>query len=640
MARLAFAVCACALLVSEGAFARSKGLKAFAAPDEVTLDGVPEEFETDWRELTHENKGSAKKGDLGAKATIAYDAQAIYVAADVDDDKLVGGADHVELLLGIPGGKLVSLKLYPGEPGKSRAMVKEGSRKIGGAEIVEAPQKGGYSLEAKIPWSAIPESKTIRVGYRGALFVHDADSGGSVETILGTAESRAYAELPPISTAPELALGSGLLRERNITAAPRYNLIADLVGDDLFERVLVYDRFLVILGPGYRGGEQYYYRDLGTADVPLFQLADLTGDGRAEALVRRRIAGPKGGVEVLEVLGYQGDSETPSSLFAQEVAVTLDDGAEIENEVKISGSGTRTRITISAGKASGIDHGSPESITGATPVLAPWGPVTSQTFAVKDGEIVLASEKRREADVEPEPDGPPPDRVAHDAPSPKPKPEPAKVAVWTKSQSSDGDVDRVYALYKKQRKVSDEPRWDHSADLVGGGDKERLVVHGRDLVVFGPGFREGRGFSALTLSSFENDEDITSVSVKDVNRDGHAEIVVRGEIRTPLPDDLGEGEIHRDVVFLYMVKGEVIERVFAAEVGRRVGDDRIESKITFLKKGKFHIELKPGKAVGYTEDTYPWKQKTAPEDGVEPILLPWGGIDKVRLRYDGSVFAR
>jgi hypothetical protein len=640
MARLAAVTCVLAgLLASASALAKPKGLRALSAPDEVSLDGLPDEFDTDWRDLDHTEKGSAKKGDISAKATIAYDASAIYIAADVNDDKLAGGGDHVELLLGIPGGTVVSFGLYPGEPGKSRASVKEGGRKVGSAQIVEAPRKGGYSLEAKIPWEAIPKSKTIRVGYRGAIFVHDADSGTSVEAIVGTADTRKYAELPPISTAPELALGSGLLRERNIQSPPRYNLIADVVGDGLHERVLVYDRFMVVLGPGYRGGEQYYYRDLGTADVPLFKLSDITGDGRVEAILRRRIRGESGAVEVLEVLSYHDGAETPSSLFAHEVKLELDGGAEIVNDVEISGSGTATRITISAGQASGVDGGAvPDSSTGAAPILAPWGAVASQTFAVEDGEIVLASEKTKPSE-NPEPSVEAPSPRPASAPSPKPSSGSTKVAVWTKG-SSGADTERVYALYKEQRKVTGDPRWDHNIDLVGGDEPERLVVHGRDLVVFGPGFRGGRGFSALTLSGFEDDDDIKSVTTRDIDRDGHHEIVVRGEIRTPLPEDLGEGDIHRQMVFVYKVKGEVLERVFAAEVGRRVGDNRIEGKITFLKKGKFHIELKPGRAVGYTEETYPWSQKTSPEDGVEPLLLPWGGVERVRLRYDGSAFSR
>jgi hypothetical protein len=111
-------------------------------------------------------------------------------------------------------------------------------------------------------------------------------------------------------------------------------------------------------------------------------------------------------------------------------------------------------------------------------------------------------------------------------------------------------------------------------------------------------------------------------------------------MRAPLPDDLGPGEMIRSVVLVFQVRGGAIERVFAAEVGRQVGDKRITANIAFAAGGSHPIELTPGKAVGYDEQSYPWRQKEAPTDGFEPLLLPWGGIARVRLRYDGTAFVR
>jgi hypothetical protein len=637
-ARLLAGVIALAFaLAAPDAAAKVRGLKAGLAPDDVSIDGETKEWDGEWRDLGFVVQGDEPdKSDLGASALVAYDREGIYVAAQVNDDKLVGGGDHVELVLGVPGGKLQSFLLYPGAPGK-RAEVKAGkSSKVSGAEIVEAPFAGGWGLEARIPWSAVPQSATVRVGYRGAILVHDADAGPRVETSVGTAPGRDYASLPPLSTLPEVALGGGLLREKGLTQAPKHNLLADVVGDAMKERVLVYGRYVVVLGPGYRDGEQYYFRDLGASaergDLLVFEVRDLTGDGKDDLLVRKRIRGQHGAVEVLEVLSYHAGEDTPSPVFAQEVRLALE-GGEIANDVKVSGSGSRTRIVVSAGTSEGIDAArfERESNTGANPVLEPWGPVASQTWEVRDGQFVVADEKTRASE-----------RVAS-APPPPPAKEnvrsDAQTAIWTKPAPGP-DPEQVYALYKKQAKVSSSARFDLSDDLAEDDRDERVVVHDRDLVVFGAGFRGGRGFAAITLAQFEKSADIEQVTARDVTRDGKAEVLVRGVLRSPLPSDVGDGDMVRQVLMIYQVQGGQFERIFAVELGRRVGEKRIEAKMDFSENGDHAIEIRPGRAVGYSADTYPWRQKTEPDGGFEPLLLPWGGIDKVRLRYDGEKFVR
>ncbi len=631
---LALPIALVVLLAGAGSAAGSGGLKANFAPERVAIDGVPKEFGGDWRKLDYDVKGAAPaKSDLSVNATIAYDERHLYVAAEVQDDKLVGGADHLELLLGIPGGTLHSLKLYPGVPGKSRAQVKTGYRRVRGARIVEAPAEGGYTLEAKIPWTSIPKSSTIRVGYRGALFAHDADRSRTIESVVGTTDTRSYDSLPPISIECELALGSGLLRKQNLVEPPRRNLLVDVVGDKLKERVLVYKRYLVILGPGYRDGHQYYFRDLGAIShdrgLLRFEVKDFTGDGKADVLLRKRVKGPKGSVEVVEILSYHGDNETPASVFAQEVKLDLK-GGSLVNKVVITGKGSRTKIVLEPGTANGINRKRfrRQSSTGATAVLTPWGKIASQTYQVERGKFVLTSEKSKAPDRPP-----PPTPTTH-------RPEPNRPPPSGNSGSTAATMERVYKLYKKQRKVRGRARFDLRANLAENAKIERLVVHDRDLVVFGEGYRGGRGFAAVTLAQFEKPRDIRSVSTRDVTGDGRHEIIVRGELRAPLPEDIGSGEMKRSVVMIYKLKGNHFDRVFAAEVGRRIGSKRIEAKIRFRSKGRYRVELKPGRAVGYTERTYPWLQKEAPTDDFEPLLLPWGGIDRVRLRYDGSKFVR
>ena len=47
--------------------------------------------------------------------------------------------------------------IYAGKPGESEGSVRYGGRgAVPGAKIVEAPEAGGYTLEAIVPWSALP----------------------------------------------------------------------------------------------------------------------------------------------------------------------------------------------------------------------------------------------------------------------------------------------------------------------------------------------------------------------------------------------------------------------------------------------------------------------------------------------------
>jgi hypothetical protein len=100
---------------------------------------------------------------------------------------------------------------------------------------------------------------------------------------------------------------------------------------------------------------------------------------------------------------------------------------------------------------------------------------------------------------------------------------------------------------------------------------------------------------------------------------------------------VGSGTMSRDVVIIYKLRGGHFERIFAAELGRRIGDKRIVAK---MKLGAGAIVLSPGKATGYDEGSYPWLQKKSPDGGFEPLILPWGGITRLELRFDGEKFVR
>ncbi|MEM9694027.1 MAG: hypothetical protein AAGA56_15880, partial [Myxococcota bacterium] len=381
---------------------RARGIRVYRAPARVIFDGLPKEFDGAWRGLTTVVEGSCK---LEGKALLAYDDKGIYVAADIQDPKISGGRDHLELLLGVPGRTTVSLKLFPGVAGKSRSKIAVGNRTIKGAKIVEAPHEGGFSVEGLVPWAAIPRSRRVRIGYRGALRYRDTDRGCAI----GTSTATAYAELPSVSMPSELALGHGLLRRRNIETPPQFNLLVDVVGDRRLERVLVYDRYLAVLGPGYRAGEEYYYRDLNTPQILELKAKDWTGDGRVDLLIKKRVTGTRGHVDVVELISYHGGAEAPAAVFAHEVALSLEGGGTITNAYELTGEGARTEVVLEPGTEQGIDRGRFERVsnTGAPPVLVPWGRVTKQVYRLSNqGSFELVDEKTRAVVAPPPPPAP------------------------------------------------------------------------------------------------------------------------------------------------------------------------------------------------------------------------------------------
>jgi hypothetical protein len=199
-------------------------------------------------------------------------------------------------------------------------------------------------------------------------------------------------------------------------------------------------------------------------------------------------------------------------------------------------------------------------------------------------------------------------------------------------------LEKVYGLYKKDRGVSGRPRFDFAADLAGDRQTERVLLHDRDLVVFGKGFKGGTGYTFLTLSPFASPADILDVTARDVTGDGKLDIVVKGVIHASAPKDAGGGTVDREVVMIYQLAGDALKRVFAAEVARAIGKKRIQGAIGFAGKGD-EIELAAGKAVDWTEKTYPFNQDPSAVGGIEPLILPWSNARAVRYRWTGSGFS-
>ncbi|HVJ20388.1 MAG TPA: hypothetical protein VM686_33465, partial [Polyangiaceae bacterium] len=592
----------------------------------IRIDGDLREWPNKMTELGQTLQGSAG-GDPKAKAVVGYDEKNLYVVVTVTDNKLAQG-DHATLHLAFPKGRdsvTYDVDLHPGIPGKSPGAVKVKGGPAAGAKLVEAPTDKGWEFEAQIPWSIFPEAQRTRVGLRASVSLSDSDGGG-VKTVIGTASETSGRRMPPLM----LSFEAGL---QNLGGSPSREIFGNVNGEGMIEKVAIYGKYLTITGPRFRGGKEFYYGELGVdrADkVTKLDLHDFDGDGIEEIVVQKRIGSSDEYRELLEVMKV-GKDDTPFATFTHEVGIKNKDGL-IENKVKISGS----TIEIAQGEAEGFEpdtYDLPLPGGGVESALLPWDSIGSRSYKYqgsgfqkegeknwepktkKGGGASAAKKKRASASNEP----PPP-------PPPRPP-------------TADELLDRVYALYRKDRGVGGgKPRFDFVTDVAGDTGPERVLIHDRDIVVFGKGFRQGQSYAFITVGVPES-KDILDATARDLTGDGKAEIIVRGVLHAKASKELGGDTVDRHALFVYGIQGDKVVRIFAAETGRSLGKDRILGAVAFEndKKG-LSIELRPAQAVGWTEKSYPFPPDTTTAGGLEPLLLPWGDSAKRRYRYNGSAY--
>ena len=158
-----------------------------------------------------------------------------------------------------------------------------------------------------------------------------------------------------------------------------------------------------------------------------------------------------------------------------------------------------------------------------------------------------------------------------------------------------------------------------------------MLIHGKDIVVFGKGFRSGTSYTYISIAA-KRAQDILHVTARDLTGDGKAEIIVRLDLPTKTSKEFGEVLVHRRTLIVYKVGEQGLTRIFAAETSRKMEGKRIVGALKFIqgKKG-YELELRSGTAKGWTQKTYPFPVETATSAGFEPLLVPWGALRKIPL---------
>jgi len=627
-------------VVSAPAAAGGRTISAEPVDDvKIRIDGDLREWPNKMTDLGETLEGKPSGGDPRVAATIAYDENSLYVVLKVFDRDIVRTAaasdkeDHATLNLYFPKGQSYALDLFPGLPGKVAGVIKLKGAPVAQSKIVEAPMDKGAGLyvEAQIPWSAFPEAARTRVGLHAAVAYTDADAPGSVKAVIGTSGARSGKAMPPLLLANEQGLEESIIRAKGLPPAPAREQYGNVSGDGMIERVAVWGGNLVIIGPHFRSGKEYYFADLGVdsaSQVDRLELVDFDGDGHDEIVIQKKVGSSDKYREVLTVLKV-GRDDQPFLAFAHEIGIKTSDG-EITNKVKLSPAG----IEISQGDAEGFDPGTFSEVQpgdmGAT--ILPWESIGSETFAWKGkgfeesgrtGFTPKAGGVAAPAGKKPKP------RTKSDEPPAPPAPRPP---------TADEMLDRVYALYKKERGVSGKPSFDFVTDVAGDRGAERVLIHGKDIVVFGKGFREGLSYAFITVG-VADPKDILDATARDLTGDGKAEIIVRAVLHAKASKALGGDTVDRHALMIYDVQGDGLVRVFGAETGRALGKDRIIGAVAFTPaRHGFDIELYPARAVGWTEQNYPFPVDTTTAGGLEPLLLPWTNGSR-KYHYDGKSYA-
>ncbi|MBI2389406.1 MAG: hypothetical protein HYV09_07400 [Deltaproteobacteria bacterium] len=649
---IASTAAAAAVIVAALLSARSAGaadvILDHLAPNAIKLDGKMK----DWPGTNPGNE-SIQPGTSKATFFAGYDDQGVWVGAEVAK---AGGIartssfgpteDCVSLIIAFPKAGVAKgleaaavheIGFYAGVPGSSSGVVKFragplAGKTIDGAKIIEANRAGGgYTLEAFVPWSAFPDGKKLRVGLRGALRAYDGDPAGkAVRAIKATGPGSVDAPgaLGGLLTEPEQSLPAALAAKKQNLKDVAFQVLADVTGDALAERLIFLGRSLYVLGPTFKEGKQWLGVDLG-ADVVAVDLRDANADGKSDLVLTTRTKGAGTTREALSVWAFSG--AVPSRVFAHETLV--ESGGNALRDVVTFGAGKKPSITVGYEKPKGwtVDGYAEPIAADVDPILWPWGAVKERTFTWNGASFT----KDKEVAQKPTPKTVEPAKAVETA-------QPAKTAEPVPT----GDlVTAALARYKKDKGLPEGAagRIDVAATVIPG-KKGRAALFGRELVIAtGDG-----GYAVLGLGRFANDKDILDVTAKDLTGDGRDDLIVRGILRAKLTggSDKTEKEVLREVLLVYSPKpqgkGLAIAQVFGAETSRAMGSDRVEASFRIITAkggtpGK--IELMKGSAKGFDKASWPFG-KEEPTPGLEPLLLPWGSETSVSFGWNGERFAR
>ncbi|MBI5480516.1 MAG: hypothetical protein HY906_16785 [Deltaproteobacteria bacterium] len=358
----------------------------------VTIDGLL----PDWRDVKgvtldepaqvivgRENWRGVK--DLSVTVTCLRSDANLYLAFDVTDNYLVRmreakpGEDHIQIHFA-DGDNVQKLVIYPSDMKGVPRKVTGHTRMAKSAEVAEALQPRGYSVEVRIPLQAIPGYSARAVAWRGAIAVADCDSKvhGKTEKIMSTADGLARAAQLGRFTFGETvdALGH-FLKQMGLTPRDvKFDRAVEMGGDPGLERVVLAGAYVAVMG------EEYHYVKLNVksvSDISDFQVLNLTGDGKHSIVVKTIERAGGGARQVLHVFKLVGAGiQRP---FAMEIAKQQGPN-KLVSRVSYVRHKRKTDIVVEAGRPEGWNAQNYREAPAddVVPILLPWGDKTKARF--------------------------------------------------------------------------------------------------------------------------------------------------------------------------------------------------------------------------------------------------------------------
>ncbi len=216
-----------------------------------------------------------------------------------------------------------------------------------------------------------------------------------------------------------------------------------------------------------------------------------------------------------------------------------------------------------------------------------------------------------------------PERVLDSAPWDRSHPE-----RWPPFQWRGGHHEAFATFLMHRGLVGIEPDRRLSADLTGDGRPEEVALVGTELVAWGPGHREGRGYDSVRLP-VAGAGDVLEMRARDVWGDAGRELLVR--YRERLPD----GE--RKVLAVYRLGSNGWMRVAAFETWRATRAGELAASVRFergARRGEvWHRALPPPRA------PTPSAWRPVPGADVLPVPRPWR-FGRVGYRWRGGRLER
>lgn len=578
----------------------------------------------DWRRVRFVDVGSGD--DHSMRYALRHDDDGLYVAAVVRDDRMVRTArpgpneDAVILTLAMPIGgdryRGVDVWLWAGVPGRQAGSAGIGPtggrpRPLSAAQVVEGPRRrggNGYVVEAYVPFRSIPGSARWQQG-RGAIRLRDVDREArpEVEAEIGnvSVDPRSLDRLLRLMpTGGERGMLQRFLRSRGLRGTrPRHDMRGDTSGDRRPERVMIVEHYALVMGPGYREGAAFDFVELpvtSAAGVRDADLMDLTGDGKRELVVRLRQSNPRGSRDLWSV--YSITEEGIAPIFGVELRKQTDDGSvEANLRVRRARRGAAL-ITVAAGESRGLDANNLRESPPADvqPIVLPWGDIIARTWQWTGQGFEVVRERENPSPQRPEPRRARASRTDRRAAEPQP---------------TLPGVDDLVNAFKERAGIGPrvQPRFQRTANVAEGAERERVVVFGTHLLVVGPAFRGGSGWFHFGIP-VESAEDVVHVGTADFTGDGREEVVMC--VRRTVDD------VRRTLLLVHQFRQDGFPRLLATEVYRRQGDSFVENAPRIFRTPRGAVlKIFPGDARGWGQGSYPFTDDAG--DGVDPLLLPW-----------------